>query len=191
MPGMRRHHPRLRPPRRAAPGVTTILAALTTAAAVACAAPATAPAVRPVATETSPALQALEITVEPAARALDVGEAMPVRVRVVNRSPTPLTVVGSGSCTVLLDVYDAAGAPVEPTRSRACTRDCRALTFLPGQLHALDTRLTTRTWSNADQRFQTLTPGTYRLVGHVAGSLGECGGPAVRAASAPATVQLR
>jgi hypothetical protein len=166
----------------------TAAALLGMAAVATCSRPATAPAAG--APSVSAALRTLEVTAVPSAPVLSRGDTITVRVRVVNRSTAPIVVVGSGSCGVGLEVRDAAGALVEPSRSRACTLDCRPFRFAPGEAVERTERFTARNWSNAEQRFVTLTPGTYQLVGRVDGSLGECSGGAVQAASAPAEVRL-
>lgn len=171
-------------------GPLATAALLAGGAAAACARAATEAPPTTLAAAASPALRALEVTVEPAAPTVVTGDTLAVRVQVVNRSDTPITVGGSGSCTVLLEVHDASGALVEPSRGRVCTLDCRSYTFAPGRPYVLDARFTARNWSNDEQRFVTLPRGTYQLVGLVTGALGRCDGADVHARSAPALVRL-
>lgn len=139
----------------------------------------------------SPLLSALTITAEPAASVVSRDGGIDVTVRVVNRADTVVTVVGSGSCGVRLEVRDAGGRLAGQSRSEVCTDDCRAYVFAPGQAVTRVTRFFARYWDVDAQRERSLPAGRYDLAGRVDGTIGTCGGARAEAAGAVTAVRVR
>ena len=119
------------------------------------------------------------------------GDTLSATFTVTNTGPVPVTVVGSGTCGLRVELRDAGGATIPALRDVACTLDCRAYRFEPMRPVTIRAVLSTRPWSNAEQRPVVLQPGAYSVVGIVEGTRGGCAeGDAVRLISAPATFRI-
>lgn len=138
----------------------------------------------------SPLLAALEVSAEPSATRVGRGEWLPVTVRVVNRSDRAITVVGSGSCGVRLEVRDTESKLAGQSAKEVCTRDCRSYVFAPGQAVVRETRFNARFFDIDAQRERSLPAGEYQLAGRVDGTLDTCGGTPAQTTGTAARVRV-
>ncbi len=124
---------------------------------------------------------------------LSPSDTLRATVTVENASGAPVTVWGSGSCTLDVILRDARGQPLEDPRQRVCTMDLRSFTFAPGRTTALTRRIAASYWSNAQQRTVALPPGSYQVVAILDGTTDTSARPPegrVAAESAPVGITV-